>query len=178
MPTVGTAFQFLEREWAPARAPVDSVLYVGHRADTHPWWATDFRHALGGPSLAVLDLVPACADSASRHTSDLLVGDVRSPGSLRGRVFGLVFWDEGPEHVPRGDALACLSRLMSEHRHVLVSCPWGHQPQGSSPSDPEFHHWAPDPSDFESIGMATRCFGTRFSAGGVGHGNLIAWSPA
>jgi len=30
MSTVGTAFRFLDREWDPARAPVDSMLYVGH----------------------------------------------------------------------------------------------------------------------------------------------------
>lgn len=176
MPTVGTAFQFLEREWAPARAPVGSVLYVGHRSDTRPWWAQELRSALGGPSLAVIDVVPACADSAGVHTADLLVGDVRDPAALRGRRFGLVFWDEGPEHVPREDALACLVRLMAEHRRVLVSCPWGFQPQGRDPSDPEFHHWGPEPADLESIGMETRCFGTRFSGGGVGHGNLLAWS--
>jgi len=177
MPTVGLAFDFLAREWAPARAPVGSLLYVGHRGDTSPWWATEFRAALGGPSLAVMDVMESGLASATRHTSDLIRGDVRDPRPLAGRSFGLVFWDEGPEHVPRADALACLTRLMGEHRRVLVSCPWGFQPQGRDPADPEFHHWGPAPADFESIGMSTRVFGTRFDDRGRGHGNLIAWGP-
>lgn len=176
MPTVGTAFRFLEREWGPQRSPIGTMLYVGHRHDTHPWWATDFRRAVGGPALAVLDVASSGLSSAERHTSDLVLGDVRDRDVVGTRCFGLVFWDEGPEHVPRAEALDTLSYLMAAHRRVLVSCPWGLQPQGSGPDDPEFHHWGPEPADFESIGMEARCFGTRFDERGIGHGNLLAWS--
>lgn len=178
MPTHGDAFRFLEESWAPAVGPVGPLLYVGHRADTSPWWATRLRDLLGGPALAVLDVDPGNLATASGLTGDLLLGDVRDPGALRGRRFGLVVWDEGPEHVPRADALACLTRLMADHGAVLVSCPWGHQPQGRGPEDIEFHHWGPDPADLEGIGMSARAFGTRFDGAGRGHGNLLGWWPA
>ncbi len=173
MPTIGLAFTFLESEWAALAGPVRSMLYVGHRSDTSPWWRTTFRDALGGPELAVIDIVPANLESAAAYVSRLIHGDIRSSGEARG--FDLVFWDEGPEHVPREDALLTLSELSAGGR-VLISCPWGLQPQGSGPTDPEFHHWGPEPEDFSGIGWASRCFGTRFHDGGQGHGNLIAWS--
>lgn len=173
MPTVAAAFDFLEREWAPARAPLDSLLYVGHRSDTSPWWARAFRAALGNPDLTVIDVVPANLDSAAVHGARLVHADVRAALDRH----GLVFWDEGPEHLPREESLACLSALMAAHGSVLVSCPWGLQPQGFGPSDPEFHHWGPEPADFTGIGMECRVFGTRFDGAGLGHGNLLAWSP-
>lgn len=172
MPTRGDGFLFLEREWAPARAPLGSMLYVGHRSDTSPWWSDRFREALGGPELAVLDVVPAQLQSAGGITTHLFHGDVRSPESVP-RRFDLVFWDEGPEHVPREDALACILMLRERRGGVLASCPWGMQEQGSGPSDPEFHHWGPVPDDLTGIGMRVRAFGSPFPGG---HGNLIAWS--
>lgn len=73
------------------------------------------------------------------------------------------------------DALETLLRLARGNRHVLVSCPWGMMPQGSGPTDPEFHHWAPQPADFHAIGFMAEAFGTMFDGQGNGHGNLIAW---
>lgn len=172
MPTRGDAFLFLQGEWAVTHGPVSSLLYVGHRSDTRPWWAEEFSRALGGPTLAVLDLSPENLQSASGITPRLYTGDVRDPAVVSER-FGLVFWDEGPEHVPMSDALAGISMLASRHDRVLVSCPWGYQAQGSGPTDLEFHHWGPMPEDLESIGMETRCFGSVFPSG---HGNLIAWT--
>jgi len=173
MPTLGPAFDFLEREWAPARAPVRSMLYVGHRGDTSPWWRTAFRDALGGPGLAVIDVQPGSLETARGHADRLILGDVRA--CPEAGSFGLVFWDEGPEHVPRDEALALLAGLAGR-TSVLISCPWGHQPQGTGPDDPEFHHWAPEPEDFASIGMSARCFGARFDGRGGGHGSIVAWS--
>lgn len=173
MPSLSPAFEFLEREWAPTVAPIASMLYVGHRGDTHPWWRTSFRVALGGPEIAVIDIQRGNLDTASGFTPSLICGDIRG-ADVRG--YGVVFWDEGPEHVPREDALAAIARLAERNSVVLVSCPWGHQPQGTGPSDPEFHHWGPEREDFESIGMSVRCFGTRFHDGGQGHGNIIAWT--
>lgn len=172
MPTRGDAFLFLEREWAPAHGPAGSLLYVGHRSDTSPWWSREFAAALGGPELAVLDIVPAQLQSAGGVTEHLFHGDVRSPGSDP-RRFDLVFWDEGPEHVPMEDALTCIEMLRSRHGSVLISCPWGMQSQGSGPDDPEFHHWGPLPDDFVGIGMQARAFGRQFPDG---HGNVIAWT--
>lgn len=143
MPSLGPAFSFLEAEGRSLFGPIGSMLYVGHRGDTSPWWRTTFR-------------------------------DVRACGVLG--EFDLVFWDEGPEHVPREDALRVCSDVMARGGRLLLSCPWGLQPQGSGPDDPEFHHWGPEAGDFESIGMSARCFGTRFDGLGHGHGNIIAWS--
>jgi hypothetical protein len=173
MPSLGTAFQFLEAEWAARAHPIRSMLYVGHRGDTSPWWRTAFRAALGDPDLAVIDIQRGNLDTAAPFTQDLIHADIRR--CAEARRFDLVFWDEGPEHVPRDEALETLAGLMP-WTSVLISCPWGHQPQGTGPADPEFHHWGPEPEDFAVIGMDSRCFGTRFHEGGLGHGNLIAWS--
>ena len=173
MPSHGLAFRFLEDCAARLFPCVRSMLYVGHRSDTSPWWRTEFHGLIGGPALAVIDIQAANLDSASGFASKLIHGDIRTCAAARG--FDLVFWDEGPEHVPRDEALATCAELMG-HGQVLISCPWGHQPQGSGPNDPEFHHWAPSPADFESIGMIARCFGTPFDGNGHGHGNVIAWS--
>jgi hypothetical protein len=173
MPSLGPAFTFLEIEGSALLGPVRSMLYVGHRGDTSPWWRTLFRDALGGPELAVIDIQAGNLQTAAPHVSRLIHGDIRTCAEARG--FDLVFWDEGPEHVPREDALLTLSGLIPFCR-VLVSCPWGYQPQGATPTDPEFHHWGPEPEDFAEIDMPSRCFGVRFHDGGQGHGNLIAWS--
>jgi hypothetical protein len=174
MPTVSTAFSFLESECMAILPNVRSMLYVGHRSDTSPWWRTSFWEALGRPELGVIDIQPANLQSADGLASRLVHGDIRT---FDAGGFDLVFWDEGPEHACREEALATCARL-SLSSQVLVSCPWGYQPQGSGPSDYEFHHWGPEPSDFQSIGMEARCFGTHFDGVGGGHGNLIAWSPA
>ncbi len=174
MPTRGDAFSFLIDDGHVLFGVVRSMLYVGHRADTHPWWRTGFRDALGSPRLGVIDIQAANLSSADGLVTDMVLGDIRTYDTSG---FDLVFWDEGPEHVPRDEALSTCARLMASSR-VLISCPWGHQPQGSGPDDPEFHHWAPMPADFESIGMSARTFGQMFDGHGLGHGNLLAWSAA
>ena len=45
------------------------------------------------------------------------------PADITG--YGLVFWDEGPEHLPRDESLELLARLATTNGHVLISCPWG-----------------------------------------------------
>lgn len=164
--------------------PITSMLYVGHRSDTHPWWRTVFADLIrlekgpnDVPNIDIVDIVPAnlpndlVGDGLARTCFH---GDIRT---CRASNYGLVFWDEGPEHVSREDALRILHQLSLDNTHVIISCPWGHQLQGSGPEDPEFHHWGPMPEDFESIGFTARTFGTMFTGvGGDGrHGNLIAW---
>lgn len=172
MPNHGEAFRFLEANAERMFGHVPSMLYVGHRGDTHPWWRTTFRDLIGAPDLAVIDIVKGNLDTAAEFTNNLVCGDIRGNYA---RGFGLVFWDEGPEHVPREDALETLARLAEHNSHVLVSCPWGYMPQGSGPSDPEFHHWGPQPADFRGIGFMAEVFGVEFNGLGQGHGNLIAW---
>ncbi len=174
MPTRGEAMTFLEQSAPLLFGPVGSMLYIGHRHDTHPWWRTGFAKALKSPLISINDIdaenlrgsrdvVPECV--GFHH------GDIRIPGAVPDG-FGLVFWDEGPEHVPQKEALETILMLKSRHDQVLISCPWGYQKQGTDPRDPEFHHWAPMPEHFEEIGMTARVFGEMFPAG---HGNLVAW---
>lgn len=172
MPSLQPAFQFLEENARELFGEVRSMLYVGHRLDTHPWWRTTFSEVLGGPELSVLDIDFTNLQTAAPYTDRLIHGDIRA---IKPAGYDLVFWDEGPEHVPREEALELLRLLMSLNRHVLISCPWGYQPQGHGPDDPEFHHWAPQVSDYESIGMFGRTWGVEFDGRGGGHGNLLAW---
>ncbi len=146
------------------------MLYVGHRGDTHPWWHDTFAKRIGASRIAVIDIDKGNLQTAAHVTSELYHGDIRQNDCPRD--FGIVFWDEGPEHLPREESLEVIRWLAERNRRVLISCPWGYQQQGAGPSDPEFHHWGPQPADFESIGMTARTFGTEFPGG---HGNLIAW---
>jgi hypothetical protein len=170
VPTRGDSFQFLEESGQSIFGNVGSMLYVGHRGDTHPWWHETFAKRVGADRLAVIDCDKGNLETARHVTSELYLGDIRGESFPRG--FGLVFWDEGPEHLAREESLEVCKQLIERHVHLLVSCPWGYQKQGAGPHDPEFHHWGPEPADFESIGMTARAFGQQFPEG---HGNLIAW---
>ncbi len=171
MPSRGDAFEFLTNDAVSIFGDsVGSMLYVGHRGDTHPWWHSTFAPKIGASRLAVIDIDKGNLMTAQHVTNELYYGDVRQTDCPKD--FGLVFWDEGPEHLPMDQALAVIQLFVERGSRVLVSCPWGYQAQGSGPNDPEFHHWGPQPADFESIGMTARTFGTVFPSG---HGNLIAW---
>ncbi len=176
MPTRNDACSFIETIVAEL-IPCRSMVYVGDRHDTHQWWHTTLHTALACPDIDIIDIseknLQGSRDRHSKLVRRFIAGDVRTT-ELVG--YDLVLWDEGPEHVPREDALLTLSRLIMDNSHVMISCPWGYQPQGSGPDDGEFHHWGPMPDDFESIGMKVRLFGTMFDGTGGGHGNLIAWS--
>lgn len=174
MPTVAGAFIFLETAGPGIFGNVGSMLYVGHRKDTSQWWWRTFAPAIGAERLAVIDIVKENLLTAGSITGELYLGDIRQEDSPRD--FGLVFWDEGPEHMPREDALRTITWLAERNRRVLVSCPWGFQPQGKDRDDPEFHHWGPTAEDMVGIGMTVRTFGERFE-NGFGHGNLLAWMP-
>lgn len=176
MPNFSHAFSFLQHTGPSLFRDVRRMLYVGHRNDTAPWWAREFSDALGVTHRAVIDIDGRNLGTAAGLADELFHGDVLThPIVLAG--WDMVFWDEGPEHVPQDRALARLVEMMAHNRNVVVSCPWGFQRQGEGPSDPEFHHWGPDPEDFMGIGMMARAFGTRFMDNGSGHGNVVAWGP-
>lgn len=174
MPTVGAAFSFLDVEGPRIfGSSVGSMLYVGHRSDTSGWWHERFAPSIGATRLAVIDIDKANLESAQHITKELYHGDIRQTDAPRG--FGLVFWDEGPEHLPKEQALEVCRMLAEENDHALISCPWGFQQQGNDPRHPEFHHWGPEIEDFQGIGWNVRVFGTKFAETGPCHGNLIAW---
>jgi hypothetical protein len=174
MPTVQSAFDYLTENCLQIFGPCTSLLYVGHRGDTHPWWYQTFAKNLGVTRIAVIDIDRGNLGSAGHITNELYCGDIRQSDAPKD--FDLVFWDEGPEHLPKNESLAICQHLAERNSRVLISCPWGYQPQGSGPTDIEFHHWGPLPEDFESIGWTAHTFGTVFTESGSGHGNLIAWS--
>lgn len=172
MPNHGDAFRFLDEHAADMFGAAGSMLYIGHRGDTHPWWCTTFSGLIASPRITVVDIDKGNLDTAAEHADELIHADVRN---LLITGYGLVFWDEGPEHLPRQEALDLCYKWSLDNDHVLISAPWGFMPQGSDPSHPEFHHWGPQPADFESIGFQARTFGIEFDGRGGGHGNLIAW---
>lgn len=172
MPTVGSAFNFLIENCQSIFGNVESMLYVGHRSDTHPWWHSEFAAKLGIKRIAVIDIVKTNLESANHITKELYLGDIRDKNLIKDS-FDIVFWDEGPEHMKKEESLQLIQDLLKTHKKVLISCPWGYQVQGSGENDPEFHHWGPLPEDFEQIGMESHTFGTIFPNG---HGNLIAWT--
>jgi hypothetical protein len=118
----------------------------------------------------VIDIDRGNLMTAEHVTKELYHGDIRQSDCPHG--FGLVFWDEGPEHLPRDQSLEVCKWLAERNTRVLISCPWGFHKQGDNPRDPEFHHWGPLPEDFQAIGWQARPFGVIFPEG---HGNLIAW---
>lgn len=172
MPTVRGAFDYLTENCLEIFGPCESMLYVGHRHDTHPWWHQTFAKLLGVKRLAVIDINKGNLDSAAHITKELYHGDIRTSPHVNN--FDMVFWDEGPEHLPKDEAVAVCEVLSFLNTHVLISCPWGYQPQGTGPDDIEFHHWGPMPEDFETLEprWTVKTFGTMFPGG---HGNLIAW---
>lgn len=171
MPTHGDAFTYLTENCLNIFGPCESLLYVGHRGDTHPWWYQTFAAKLGITRLAVLDVDKGNLESAAHITKELYLGDIRQTDAPRG--FDIVFWDEGPEHLPKDVSLRLCEHLASVNRRALISCPWGYMPQGRDPNDYEFHHWGPQLEDFQSIGWVALTFGVEHPNG---HGNLIAWS--
>jgi hypothetical protein len=174
MPTVQSAFDYLTERGSEIFGQCESMLYVGHRSDTHPWWHQVFAKKLGVTRIAVIDIDKSNLESAGHITKELYRGDIRQDDAPRD--FDIVFWDEGPEHLPKEVSLEVCKHLSEIHRRVLISCPWGYQPQGSGPNDIEFHHWGPMPEDFQAIGWVAHTFGKMFNTVD-GHGNLIAWSP-
>lgn len=178
MPTLRDSFDFLLTEGPSLFPKTESLLYVGHRHDTDRWWHQKFAPVIGVTRIAVVDIDYQNLQTAAEITPELYHGDIRT---LQLPWFDLVFWDEGPEHLPREESLDICGRLMESNGKLLISCPWGFQSQGSDSNDPEFHHWGPMPEDFASIGMDTRTFGRMFvqrNGRTEEHGNLIAWGSA
>lgn len=176
MPSHGQAFSFLDSQLDAGtfgtRCP--HLVYVGHRPDTHPWWHQRFAKGIGAEAVTVIDIHEPSLRSADHLGFRQVHGDVLALGFGPGP--GLIFWDEGPEHVSRQACLDWVSRVLSETEwDLLLSCPWGFQEQAWGPSgNPhEEHLWGPMPEDFLELGLHVRTFGMMFPAG---HGNLIAWT--
>lgn len=127
MPTRGDAFRFLESEGRQIfGSAVPRLVYVGHRSDTSPWWHESFGPLVGGPKISVLDIYFPNLSSAEHITSDLIHADVLTD---KAEGPGLIFWDEGPEHVTREQFQTWVPSAVERGWDVLISCPWGFQSQ-------------------------------------------------
>lgn len=172
MPSRGEAFSFLDEHGASILGRHDRMVYVGHRSDTHPWWYQTFAPALGVSRLTVVDIFAPNLGSANHITGDLIHGDILDSSTV-GHGPGLMFWDEGPEHVTRDQFMPWPRMMTGVGWDVLISCPWGYQVQGPDGANlSEEHHWGPMPADMEEAGMSWRTFGEPFPEG---HGNILAW---
>ena len=151
---------------------IGRMIYVGHRGDTSSWWHEKFAKAIGAEHLSVLDIYKPNLQTANHITADLIHGDVLD-GSCVGQGPGLIFWDEGPEHVRRDQFVTWVRDMVDLGWSILVSCPWGYQAQGPDGENlSEEHLWGPMPEDLEEAGLSCRAFGQPFPDG---HGNLIGW---
>lgn len=174
MPTRADAIEFLNRNAISIFGDdVGTLVYVGHRHDTHPWWHTMLAPLVRADKLIVVDIFEKNLASANHITKHLVLGDVLDPKTI-GAGSGLVFWDEGPEHVTREQFMPWPRMMLDLGWSVLTSCPWGMQMQGAEDGNPhEEHHWGPMPEDMIEAGLEVKTFGSRPFPDD--HGNLIAW---
>lgn len=175
MPSHGDAFSFLDQAANAGMFGIETqrLVYVGHRSDTSLWWWKTFAPMIGAQRIEVLDIFHPNLRSAEWITSHLIHANVLDLNFGPGP--GLIFWDEGPEHVTRDECRTWIKRVQDETDwDILLSCPWGYQSQGPDGSNKsEEHLWGPMPEDFTDLGLEVRTFGQPFPHG---HGNLLAWS--
>jgi len=104
-----------------------------------------------------------------------VLGDVRDAAtlSLGKRMFDVVFFWHGPEHLPHEDLEDTLFSLERISRSLVVlGCPWGKYPQGAVNGNPyEVHASQLTPADFQKYGYSVDTLGTR----DVIDSNVLAW---
>lgn len=164
---------------------VRSVLYIGWRRDTRPWWY-EFSKSVGATYISVLEAFGPNVEDLRREvqkgTYDLLVyhGDVRKFDEVfkttdpDGHLFDMIFWDHGPEHVTFDELREVTSCLVKNAgKVVLYAAPWGSWPQGADGgNDLEVHRIDLSPDNLDSLGMKVMSFG---GPGQSNAGELVAW---
>lgn len=186
MPHTGEAFHAIEKNFSSfKKLGINSMLYVGWRHDTRPWWYTDFAKSLNARYVSVLEAFgPNVADlkrevDAGKYDVVVHQGDIRKfdelfPNGREEKFFDLIFWDHGPEHVNL-DELRQVTDVLAQHagKIVLYAAPWGSWPQGADGGNQlEIHQVDLMPEHLESLGMVVKSYG------GPGQGNvgeLISW---
>jgi len=104
---------------------------------------------------------------------EVVQGDVRRL-SFQERSFDYTVWWHGPEHVQKtelGETIRSLERL--SRKLVVMSCPWGHNPQGAYGGNPfEQHLSTLTPSFFKKFGYDVALLGKENRPP---HSSIIVW---
>jgi hypothetical protein len=189
MPHVKAAFDWFEKNVGKIRddaVGASSLLYVGIRHDTSPWWLKDLCPRLGITRVGVVEIFPknlsdfeqqfwAGKYGESFSDVELISGDVREIDKLVNvGEYDIIFFDHGPEHLDPED-IDLVTRKLERiaGKLVLYSAPWGHWPQGEEDgNEHEVHRSNLIPDDFRRLGMNVE---TVNSEGVENGGELIAW---
>lgn len=137
--------------------PLRSLLYVGWRHDTSPWWIERFAPSIGAERVGVLEGFEKNVQDLGRRglkVDHVIHANVLAEGVVVPGEWDIVFWDHGPEHVTIDELRAVTPKLMSACRVLLYACPWGDWPQGANDGNTlEVHRCQPTPDDFRAMGM-------------------------
>lgn len=189
MPHVKAAFEWFDKNIDLLKVLSKgsrSLLYIGIRHDTSPWWYLDLCKRLGIERVSVLEIFPKNLGDfevqcwSGKYGSDggtigtilgnaCQIGDYVSPGE-----FDIIFFDHGPEHLDPQDFVLATQEL-KEHagKLLLYSAPWGEWPQGEEDGNcHEVHRTVLTPELLTSVGMTSA---TVNQLGMGGEGELIAW---
>lgn len=156
--------QHLPELWEPG-----TLLYIGASARR---FQCGPELAEAGRELTLLEIWPPYVELYQEHTAvkHAIQGDVRQveAGMLPHPHYDVAFWWHGPEHVAEAELPPTLARLEALSDLVVLSCPWGEQPQGMSDGNPhQAHLTALYPEDLRWLGYRVATVGPS--------GSLIAW---
>lgn len=189
MPHTAPSFSWLENQASglchDSVEPFHSLLYVGWRKDTRPWWYEKLCTEIWDlQDICVLEIFQNNVDDLQKKIEEgvydvkWLKGDVRKIDELEDPIkkgeFDVIFWDHGPEHISFVD-LKCITPKLLDYagKMLIYCCPWGKWPQGSlEGNNDEIHRCSLAPKQLEEMGFTVKYFGT---SGRAGQGELIAY---
>jgi len=139
--------------------PGEEVLYVGcHPHRRSPKWLNEIK-SRGATAVDALEIFQPNV-LAIREQGIFRTVYHGSIASGTPKKYGLIFWWQGPEHLPRYTALETLKSLAAQHIHVIAGSPHGVYEQGPEYGNPHEVHVAHFlPEDFLSIGYQAEAFG-------------------
>lgn len=153
-----------------------NVLYVG----AHPkrFQLYDRLHA-ANLQITVLEIWPAYVEGLKKSkfsVDEIIQGDIRTIIKNLNRVFDLIIWWHGPEHVSEIEADTLLNPNSNFHqlwsRALLLGAPLGTYKQGAYEGNPhQAHQWVTKPEWFQERGYNVTTVGTPK----ISRSGLIAW---
>ena len=136
-----------------------SVLYIGARPDRKDY-LLDFESA--GYQIQILEVFTPNAEHLMKEGWFVIEMDVRDFPETK-RIWDVIFWWHGPEHVGEEDLPKVLARLeAAAKKMVVLGCPWGNVPQSKILGNPAEEHLSfLDENFFEERGYTTETLGVR-----------------